>query len=109
MVFKLFLRKGCSLVHHRLKMTRLKGSLCHSEFQLLLYSPPFMFIVHDATDLIPIFGVRLPRNGREIALALSTTSWYFLIFCSRPRLLFSSVGAENHNRLHWTTQGTFIL
>ena len=65
-----------------------------------------------ATDLIiPSLGACLPRNGREIAyiIALSTTSRYFLILCSRPRLLFSSVGAENYNRLHCTTHGTLIL
>ena len=42
-------------------------------------------------------------------MAPLTTSLYFLIFNSAPKMRFQSVGAENHNRLHCTTRGTSIL
>ena len=90
---------------------------------IFLSHPPFFhFFVNSSLSVCVLWdsdhrsqharlGVRYQQNGFTITsmTALLTTSWYFLIFNSLPKMRFKFVGAENHSRLHCTTHGTSIL
>ena len=102
------------LHHHHHQKKRVQSFLAPSILSSPCYLSHFLSVRFStlATEVsIHDIGVRSPLNGRTMAslVALLTTSWYFLIFKSRPIIRFKFVGAENYNRLHCTTHGTSIL
>ena len=111
-----------SITNHSSLLSSSSSSLSDEESATILFYHPSisLFTSHFlcvlcrslATDVnMHDLGVCSPPIGRTIAsrIAQLTTSWYFLIFNSCPKIRFKSVGAENHNRLHCTTLGTSIL
>ena len=78
-------------------------------FQLLLCSPLLMSIVQDSCHRCQHTQSGCVPSSTRSRNCIGNRPVDFLIFCSRPKMLFNSVGAEDHTRLHCTTHGTFFF